>query len=172
MNCLRIYNISIDSSRKILVFQTYPFLRPFRHIRAFFYLSCSGLSRTSPPASSPGLTHLWYHPLVYPTSDVIPGFNPGISLTVPPQPLSIIIPALFLIIVIAGLDPNIHRHKALAHNMHAESNALQQKFMPLPVLRSSWLQLVIAGLDPAIHLQTSRQACNPEIPRFPGQAGE
>ena len=39
MNCLRIYNISIDSSRKILVFQTYPSTRPFRHIRAFFYLS-------------------------------------------------------------------------------------------------------------------------------------
>ena len=39
MNCLRIYNISIDSSRKILVFQTYPSTRPFRHIQAFFYLS-------------------------------------------------------------------------------------------------------------------------------------
>ena len=56
--------------------------------------------------------------------------------------------------------------------MHAESNALRQSFAPQSMLRSSWSQLVIAGLDPAIHLQTSHQACNPEIPRFPGQAGE
>ena len=34
--------------------------------------------------------------------------------------------------VIAGLDPAIHKHKALAHDMHAESNALQQRFPPQP----------------------------------------
>ena len=43
--------------------------------------------------------------------------------------------------VIAGLDPAIHKHKALAHDMHAESNALRQSFVPQPMLRSSWLQL-------------------------------
>ena len=31
---------------------------------------------------------------------------------------------LFLLFVIFGLDPNIHRHKARPHDMHAESNAL------------------------------------------------
>ena len=34
--------------------------------------------------------------------------------------------------VIAGLDPAIHKHKALAHDMHAESNALRQRFVPQP----------------------------------------
>ena len=46
--------------------------------------------------------------------------------------------------VIAGLDPAIHKHKALAHDMHIESNAFQQMFAPLPVSRSSWPQLVIS----------------------------
>ena len=45
--------------------------------------------------------------------------------------------------VIAGLDPAIHKHKALAHDMHVESNALRQSFVPQPMLRSSWPQLVI-----------------------------
>ena len=49
-------------------------------------------------------------------------------------------------IVIAGLDPAIHKHKALAHDMHIESNAFQQMFAPLPVSRSSWPQLVIPVL--------------------------
>ena len=48
--------------------------------------------------------------------------------------------------VIAGLDPAIHKHKALAHDMHIESNAFQQMFAPLPMLRSSWPQLVMFGL--------------------------
>ena len=52
--------------------------------------------------------------------------------------------------VIAGLDPAIHKHKALAHDMHAESNALRQSFAPQPMLRSSWLQLVIPVLDTGI----------------------
>ena len=38
------------------------------------------------------------------------------------------------------------RHKAEPHDMYIESNALQQRFMPQPVLRSSWLQLVIFSL--------------------------
>ena len=45
--------------------------------------------------------------------------------------------------VIAGLDPAIHKHKALAHDMHAESNALRQSFVPQPMLRSSWPQLAL-----------------------------
>ena len=48
--------------------------------------------------------------------------------------------------VIAGLDPAIHKHKALAHDMHIESNAFQQMFAPLPMLRSSWPQLVMFDL--------------------------
>ena len=42
------------------------------------------------------------------------------------------------------------KYKALAHDMQAESNALQQRFLPQPVLRSSWQQLVIFGLEPDI----------------------
>ena len=38
--------------------------------------------------------------------------------------------------VFAGLDPAIHKHKALAHDMHIESNAFQQMFAPLPVSRT------------------------------------
>lgn len=34
--------------------------------------------------------------------------------------------------------------------MYIGSNALQQRFVPQPLMRSSWQQLVIAGLDPAI----------------------
>ena len=60
--------------------------------------------------------------------------------------------------VIAGLDPAIHGHKALAHNMHAESNAFRQRFVPQPVLRSSWLQLVMFGLEPDISLMDPRVA--------------
>jgi len=41
---------------------------------------------TLPLMSSPGLTHLWYHPLVHPAPDVIPGFNPGISWLSLPKP--------------------------------------------------------------------------------------
>ena len=48
--------------------------------------------------------------------------------------------------VIAGLDPAIHKHKALAHDMHIESNTFQQSFAPQPMLRSSWQQLVIFDL--------------------------
>ena len=50
---------------------------------------------------------------------------------------------LIFLFVIAGLDPAIHKHKALAHDMHIESNAFQQMFAPQPMLRSSWPQLVI-----------------------------
>ena len=48
---------------------------------------------------------------------------------------------LIFLSVMFGLEPDIHGHKALAHDMHAESNALQQRFAPQPVMRSSWLQL-------------------------------
>ncbi len=52
--------------------------------------------------------------------------------------------------VMFGLEPNIHKHKALAHDMHAESSAFRQRFVPQPVLRSSWQQLVMFGLFPVI----------------------
>ena len=35
--------------------------------------------------------------------------------------------------------------------MHPESNALQQRFAPQPLMRSSWLQLVIVGLTFLCH---------------------
>ena len=44
----------------------------------------------------------------------------------------------------------------VAHGVHVESNALQQRFAPQPLLRSSWQQLVIIGLEPDIHLLDSR----------------
>ena len=56
----------------------------------------------------------------------------------------------FFFFVMFGLEPNIHRHKALAHDIHAESSAFRQGFVPQPVLRSSWQQLVIFGLEPDI----------------------
>ena len=43
----------------------------------------------------------------------------------------------------SSVEQGIHRHKAWPHDMHAESNALQRKFVSQPVLRSSWQQLVI-----------------------------
>jgi hypothetical protein len=49
-----------------------------------------------------------------------------------------------------GLEPDINKHKALAHDMHAESNAFRQRFVPQSVLRSSWQQLVMSGLEPDI----------------------
>ena len=49
-----------------------------------------------------------------------------------------------------GLEPDINKHKALAHNMHAESNAFRQRFVPQPVSRSSWQQIVMSGLEPDI----------------------
>ena len=48
------------------------------------------------------------------------------------------------------------KYKALAHDMQAESNALQQRFLPQPVLRSSWQQLVMFGLEPDISFTDSR----------------
>ena len=38
-------------------------------------------------------------------------------------------------------DQKRKKHKARSHDMHTESIALQQRFLPQPVLRSSWLQL-------------------------------
>ena len=43
--------------------------------------------------------------------------------------------------VMFGLEPDIHRHRARPHDMHIGSNALQQRFLKQPVLRSSWQQL-------------------------------
>ena len=51
---------------------------------------------------------------------------------------------LIFLSVMFGLEPDIHGHKALAHDMHAESIALRQSFAPQPMLRSSWQQLVIS----------------------------
>ena len=64
----------------------------------------------------------------------------------------------FFFFVMFGLEPNIHRHKALAHDMHAESSAFRQRFVPRPVLRSSWQQLVMFELDPDISLMDPRVA--------------
>ena len=47
----------------------------------------------------------------------------------------------------SGLSRTSKKHKALAHDMHAESNALRQRFVPQPVLRSSWLQLARFNKD-------------------------
>ena len=55
-------------------------------------------------------------------------------------PLSLVIVGLVFYVML-GFNPGIQKHKALAHDMHAESNALQQRSAPQPVLRSSWLQL-------------------------------
>ena|GEM_PF-2364807 len=94
-------------------------------------MSCSGLTRTS--------------------------MDPRVALRLPEDDkeekrmpeddafLSVIAGLIFLS-VIAGLGPAIQRYKALAHDMHAESIALQQRFAPQPELRSSWQQFVIAGL--------------------------
>ena len=60
-------------------------------------------------------------------------------------PLSLVIVGLVFYVML-GFNPGIQKHKALAHDMHAESNALQQRSAPQPVLRSSWLQLVMFGL--------------------------
>jgi hypothetical protein len=57
-----------------------------------------------------------------------------------------------------GLEPDINKHKALAHNMHAESNAFRQRFVPQPVLRSSWQQLVMSGLELDISFRFPCQA--------------
>ena len=74
-------------------------------------------------------------------------------------PLSLVIVGLVFYVML-GFNQGIQKHKALAHDMHAESNALQQRSAPQPVLRSSWLQLVMFGLvflfvmfglDPNIH---------------------
>jgi len=47
--------------------------------------------------------------------------------------------------------------------MHAESNALRQRFTPPPVLRSSWQQLVMFELDPDISLMDPRDALRPRM---------
>ena len=39
------------------------------------------------------------------------------------------------------------KHKAEPHDMYIESNALQQRFVPQPMLRSSWLQLVLETVN-------------------------
>ena len=40
--------------------------------------------------------------------------------------------------------------------MYTESIALQQRFVPQPVLRSSWQQLVMFGLEPDIRKHRAR----------------
>ena len=47
----------------------------------------------------------------------------------------------FFTTVIFGLFYHCKRHKARPHDMHAGSNALQQRFVPQPLMRSSWQQL-------------------------------
>ena len=69
-----------------------------------------------------------------------------------------VIVGLVSLSVIVGLDPTIpKKHKALAHDMHAESIALQQRFVPQSVLRSSWLQLdrfgAVSGSNPCLYNQ-------------------
>ena len=65
-------------------------------------------------------------------------------------PLSLVIVGLVFYVML-GFNPGIQKHKALAHDMHAESNALQQRSVPQPMLRSSWPQLVMLGFNPDIH---------------------
>ncbi|GEM_PF-6291476 len=43
----------------------------------------------------------------------------------------------------SSVEQGIHRHKAWPHDMHAESIARQQRFVPQPIMRSSRQQLVI-----------------------------
>ena len=64
-------------------------------------------------------------------------------------PLSLVIVGLVFYVML-GFNPGIQKHKAQPHDMHAESNALQQRSAPQPVLRSSWPQLVMLGFNPGI----------------------
>ena len=56
----------------------------------------------------------------------------------------------------SGLTQTSKKHKALAHDMHVESNALRQRFVPQPMLRSSWPQLVIPVLGTGICKEDAR----------------
>lgn len=47
------------------------------------------------------------------------------------------------LIRLPSVEQGIHRHKAWPHDMHAESIARQQRFVPQPIMRSSRQQLVI-----------------------------
>ena len=47
----------------------------------------------------------------------------------------------------SGLTRASKKHKAEPHDMYIESNALQQRFVPQPVLRSSWQQLVLENVN-------------------------
>ena len=68
------------------------------------------------------------------------------------------LPDLLFFMSCSGLSRTSKKHKALAHDMHAESNALRQRFVPQPVLRSSWQQLVMFRLVPDISLIDPRNA--------------
>ena len=47
--------------------------------------------------------------------------------------------------------------------MHIESSALQQRFVPQPIMRSSWLQLVMFSFEPDISLIDPRDALRPRM---------
>ena len=46
-----------------------------------------------------------------------------------------------------GLSGESIKYKAQSYDMYAKSSALQQRFLPQPVMRSSWQQLVMFGLS-------------------------
>ena len=58
----------------------------------------------------------------------------------------------------SGLTRASKKHKAEPHDMYIESSALQRRFMPQPLMRSSWQQLVMFSLDPNISYRFPCQA--------------
>ena len=91
----------------------------------FFFLSCSGLTRTSMAPRNA---------LRLPEDD-------GNASTISAK-LSVI-PLLSF----PCLTRESKKYKARPYDMHAESNALQQRFAPQPLMRSSWLQLARFNKD-------------------------
>ena len=94
----------------------------------FFFMSCSGLFFMS-LSGLLSLCHVRACPGHRPH-----GF-PGQAHTLP-LPLPDLIRH-------SSVEQGIHRHKAWPHDMHAESIARQQRFVPQPIMRSSRQQLVI-----------------------------
>ena len=72
----------------------------------------------------------------------------------------------FFTTVIFGLFYHCKRHKARPHDMHAESNALQQRFVPQPMLRSSWQQLALKGGIPCQQTRATVKVSTDLTPAF------
>ena len=69
----------------------------------------------------------------------------------------------FFFLSLSGLTRQSKKYKAGPYDMHIESSALQQRFVPQPIMRSSWLQLVMFGFEPDISLIDPRDACRPRM---------